>query len=498
MSAHATIVIQVGHSDAEGYAQRPGKDAKMEGEINWISHTNPLGFTVLHPPGWHVEAESIEHIVIASADRSVFAFVHPFLLPQPTAALTWLQQAPGLFPTHFPQARLLHARTYCNIPDEAVGALTFAGVNGIGRANVLCSLHQRSGMFYAVTAPQAQFAAWLPTLIGILNTFRFIGPSVRPNADTLHFVRWTDPREYAFSLEVPEGWQIEGGMFRGGVVDTRPAVELTSPDRQVRVTYGDAGIPPFTEPNPMLSFAGMNEGSWYSPGYATKMMVWRYLTGAQYARMHVETKVAAATTRLRFTEVRDRPDVSQILNAPHANFAALVNIQVSAGEAAFTCDYAGQPLQGYYLAATQRMDMGLGAGWSVTQLYGYIATPERTLQAQDVLMRMLQTFTFDLNWQAMQSRSAVTTSNIVTQANNDISRMINDSYWRRQAVLDDINRKWSNVILGKTDVIDPVTGETWKVTSGANYYWRNAGTNTIVGTDVYDRPNINFEPLKEW
>jgi hypothetical protein len=76
--------------------------------------------------------------------------------------------------------------------------------------------------------------------------------------------------------------------------------------------------------------------------------------------------------------------------------------------------------------------------------------------------------------------------------------MIDDAYWKRQAVQDDINRKWSNVILGKTDVIDPVTGETWKVTSGSNYYWRNAGTNTIVGTNTYDRPNINFEPLREW
>ena len=230
------------------------------------------------------------------------------------------------------------------------------------------------------------------------------------------------------------------------------------------------------------------------------MMVSRYLTGAQYARMYVETKAAQGTTQLRFTEVRDRPDVSQMLNAPNAMFAGLVNIQVSAGEAAFTCNYAGQPLQGYYLAATQRTDMGYGAGalWTVTQLYGYLATPQKTTQAQEVLTRTLETFAFDLNWQAGQSRTTMSTSRIVTQTGAEISKMIDDSYWRRQAVQDDIHRKWSNVITGRTDVINPVTGETWKVTSGSNYYWRNAGTNTIVGTSTYDRPNINFEPLKEW
>src|SRR5262249_44579689 len=134
----------------------------------------------------------------------------------------------------------------------------------------------------------------------------------------------------------------------------------------------------------------------------------------------------------------------------------------------------------------------------VTRLYGYIAVPQRVIQAHQVLQRMLETFTYEIQWQIMQGQTTMATSQIVTQTNNAISQMIDESYWRRQAVLDDLARKRSNVILGLTDVVDPTTGETWKVTSGQNYYWRNAGTNTIVGTSTYDRPNINFEPLKEW
>ena len=96
-------------------------------------------------------------------------------------------------------------------------------------------------------------------------------------SNVLQYVRWTDPREYAFSLDVPQGWQIHGGMFRTGPLDTRPAIDMISPDNQIRVTAGDASIPTFTEPNPMFMMAGLTEGSWYSPGYGTQMMVWRYL-----------------------------------------------------------------------------------------------------------------------------------------------------------------------------------------------------------------------------
>ena len=107
-------------------------------------------------------------------------------------------------------------------------------------------------MFYAIAAPATQFALWTSTLIRILETFRFTEPSVPPDRETLSFTRWFDPREHAFSLEVPVGWQIDGGMFRAGAINTRPALELTWPDHQIRCTSGDASIPPFTEPTPML------------------------------------------------------------------------------------------------------------------------------------------------------------------------------------------------------------------------------------------------------
>jgi len=101
-------------------------------------------------------------------------------------------------------------------------------------------------------------------------------------------------------------------------------------------------------------------------------------------------------------------------------------------------------------------------------------------------------------WVASQQQLAANVSKIVIQTNQEISKIINDSYWARQKTLDGIHRRFSNYILGVTDVADPITGKKWKVKAGHNYYWRRDYTDTIVGTEVYERPDIDFSPLKEF
>src|SRR5262245_44929863 len=115
---------------------------------NWVPYQSPLGFVITHPSGWSVDADNAERILVCNPDRSVFVFIHPFLLPQPASSLAWLQQVPALFPALFPQARLLKAQPYRTLPDESCASLLFSGSAGIGQANLLCSLHERSGMFY--------------------------------------------------------------------------------------------------------------------------------------------------------------------------------------------------------------------------------------------------------------------------------------------------------------------------------------------------------------
>ena len=177
-----------------------------------------------------------------------------------------------------------------------------------------------------------------------------------------------------------------------------------------------------------------------------------------------------------------------------------ISFTLHAGDAAFRFNHDAEPYVGYGLAVTQiTQAAGLPGGtWSLALMIIYTCPEAEVETVHQISSHMFQSLKMNPQWAASQQQLAANVSQIVTQTNREISRIINESYWTRQAVLDDVNRRFSNYILGVTDVVDPVTGEKWKVEAGHNYYWRKDFSNQIVGTDTGIRPEIDFSPLKEF
>lgn len=463
----------------------------------WVRHNDPLGFTVQHPAGWKVETDAAGLIRVGAADRSAFILVQPFLLPRPTTARQWVQQAPAALAGAFPQSRVTRVEQRGARPDQVLASLAYAPA---GQATLLCLIDGKAGMVYAIAAPQAQFAARRPELVRILRTFSFTQPSTRArpgSGPALQYVRWSDPLENAFSIEVPARWRASGGMSRFAPVDTRAAVDLVSPDGQVHVMFGDASLPTHTEPTQTLAMAGFREGSWYSPGYGVRMMVRRYLPGVYFAAEYAQRRVGQQCTGLTLVDRRDRPDLAAQLGRIYVQ-TGYVSQQLTTGEVSFTCSAGGAPMRGYYFAGTLRVGTGGSGIWQVPHLVGWLAPPDRVGEAQAVLQHVIATAQINPDWARMQQGIAANSSEIVSRTHAEITRIIDDTYWNRQRSQDNLSRQWSNVILGQTDVRDPETGETWKVASGHNYYWRKEYTDGIAGTDTYARPDIDFTPLVEW
>jgi len=115
-----------------------------------------------------------------------------------------------------------------------------------------------------------------------------------------------------------------------------------------------------------------------------------------------------------------------------------------------------------------------------------------------VLNHGIQTVTLNPHWLAMQQGLTAETSKIVSRTHETISNVINETYQNRQASEDTNSRKWSNMMLGQTDLVDPEIDDIFQFASDHNYYWRRENTNEIVGTNTDDRPDIDFTPLQEW
>ncbi|RJP30426.1 MAG: hypothetical protein C4527_09625 [Candidatus Omnitrophota bacterium] len=484
-------------------SQKGESDKKMS-YGNWIQHKNPVGFTVRHPAGWKVETSPNGFIQISNPEMRSFVIVLPFISQERQSARDSLDKLDKIFPTMFPKYHIEQFKQIREKPDEGSATFSYERKGEAGKANVLCSIADHSGMMYIIAAPKDRFAKEKPVLLGVLDSFSFTEPSQtmagkKPDDPKIKYVRWSDPRENAFSLEVPEGWQVQGGLYRFASVDVRSCVALVSPDGQIRITGGDAEVPTFSIPfSPLFP-----EGSWYSPGYGVNMLVMHYLTGVEFAKEYVKKKAEGVYSDLTFTETKDRPDVAQTLNTLNTQSAVTgVSVQTSVGEVAFTCRSGQQKLCGYYFAGTTSVTYptGLSSGgiWHVPNLHGYTAAEDQVQTAQLVLDHGIQSVQINPQWFAMQQGITANTSNIVSRTHQEISNVINESYWTRQASNDDRMRNWSNMMLGQTDVVDPESGEKFKAASGHNYYWRKAYTDAVIGTNTYDRPDIDFTPLQEW
>lgn len=466
----------------------------------WTAYTDPLGFSLRVPQGWKVTADRRSGRVSVERAKGEQVIIWPCWIPgalDSRAAAPVLQKLlasagpsmGGIGEWGRPQSVRSNAVRMLGRSDGRAAVALFSWVT---------SPKGSAGYLYVTFAPAATYRQDQETFARILESFRVVGPSSsQPQEPSLTYVKWRDPKENAFSLEVPGRWQMTGGLFRFAAVDTRAAWEAASPDGQIRISSGDADIPTFTIPSQMLSMAGFHEGTWYSPGYGVNLFVRRYVAGSAFVQEYVTSKIARACSGLRLADTRDRPDVASAVNAVYRQYAAMgFNAQLTAGETAFTCQRNGRGMEGYYFAGTQRVQGAAAPGglWHVEYLFGYMAAGGKAQLAQSALNHMLASLQVNPQWLAMQQGITANTSQIVSRTQEEISKTITSSYWTRQAVMDEVSRRRSNAILGVVDVVDPETGRQIKVENSSNYYWINP-QGMIVGTQTDTRPDLDFRGL---
>ncbi len=453
----------------------------------WITHKDPQYYSVESPPGW-----------TASPDRQK-GWVH-LIGTQGEDVLIWPVFIPGSVDTRF--APLIHRRLAAASPYNAQwetpqpvapNALRARGASANTVATSVftwvSSPKGLAGFFYVVAAREPDYRQKQNDFARILQSFRIIGaeaPSAAA-AGAVQYVRFSDPKEGAFTLDVPAGWKTDGGLFRFNALDYRLAVETVSPDGQMRIMVGDAAIPPFTDPTGNAYLSRFPEGSVYAP-YGFASQVRRFTPGAVFCRDYVLSRVSQLCPNPQITEVKDRSDLIPQAVAASPDLAQMP--RVSIGEASFRCGGEAQIKGGFCQALTS----GSLISWKVRGIEGYLASPEQAVTADSIMTHMGKSLQFSPQWTMMQLRNEGATSQIVSETANRIADMAANSQRARDAVDDEIARRRSNATLGIVDLADPETGRRISVESGSNYYWVDP-RGVIVGTNTDALPNVDFRAL---
>ena len=313
----------------------------------------------------------------------------------------------------------------------------------------------------------------------------------------LRFVRWVEPREKAFSVDVPQGWAVEGGVNWLGQIDPQGFIRLQSPDRKISVFLGDPELLTRQVPTPAGRMqAGVNEGQVFRSPSGGPAKLERYMTGQQYAKQHVTWRLCQQPT---WVTGQDIPDVSRAMAEAIAPETRKYNVvaNADAGEVTYTC--------GTNQGATFATTVIVGEGgpiqiWGVYRVAGFqSADPLHSMEARYIMEHLLATFANDPEWQAALDRrtmqvtgSVMSMQNAATQSALAASRQQNETLSRMNhpnagvpsrstsGIGGSSSKRDVNTTLGTAHVCDAI-GRCATVSNSADSYYMDHSGNVRAG-----------------
>ena len=200
-------------------------------------------------------------------------------------------------------------------------------------------------------------------------------PAAAP-AQGLTHVSWTtftDPNEDAFSIEVPRGWRVAGGVVRKIPLWASLVLRVLSPDRRTLIAVGDPDSVPYNAP----------------------------IAARDYVRRFTESAMSRACSGLKIVDVADLPDVERFASS---NSLGPYN-QWSAAQAAFTCNGARQAgMAGEAIAVLQYMTT-LRSGHAQV-LAAFVTATGQENEADQLLNHMIASLRQNPEWSARQQQIA--------------------------------------------------------------------------------------------
>ena len=209
------------------------------------------------------------------------------------------------------------------------------------------------------------------------------------------FVPWEEPEQNAFSIVVPDGWDISGGVFDASEIDRRPWLAAMSPDEDIYIEIGDQTLSAFIVPNEILEGQGYEQGNSFAID-GTEFAVWPYLPGEEFLSVYADLVLGLEGCTL---ETRALPELTEAVRSYVLEQGTdYYGIQQDAGELIYTCGSGEDTVTGYLAAVTAFTSFPDADFWEVISLVGVESVPDRVDDARAILARMAGTFSLADSW----------------------------------------------------------------------------------------------------
>jgi hypothetical protein len=232
------------------------------------------------------------------------------------------------------------------------------------------------------------------------------------------FVTVSDPKENAFKVNLPKGWNSEVSLVRRGT-QYRNAGVSNSPDGKTSLFFGDPSLPYFSLP---ISEYGMREGMQTGDPL---LQVSRFISPDKFFSNYVKKK-HSNKPGFRITNVQPNNNIKQSWESEIQK--AGVQAQISTADISFEFVNGNEKIAG----KVQGVCFLLQQGWGVS-LNGYTTQASNIDVAEKCLAEMTSSFKSNEEWMTRENKMAAQRMNAQHQQNMQASQASFNAHQQRMA-----------------------------------------------------------------
>jgi hypothetical protein len=327
---------------------------------------------------------------------------------------------------------------------------------------------------------------------------------------SLVFHRQWEPRQKAFSVLVPEGWQVEGGMFSVDPTQAGGAGNSVDTKCDLAVKRDAAGsvmvrwLPSYNYADFSRSFESANLAQLFPVGSVYNGMRVHPLPSPegflleQFRALHPQAREFKVTQRIDLPELveicqhlgRDVNQQISMLGKPGMTFTA----------GALVVDYAENSVSYREAVATALTDFRATAILWNNQISFLMRAPrEEAEQWKPVLDIIRQSIQFNPEWVARYVQAAGERGATVAETMRYLARVDQEIYERRSKTRSQIQHENYLLLTGQEDYVNPFTKQVERDNADYKYRWTTSSGDRFYTEQETLDPNRQPELNKlEW
>ncbi|MFN7934957.1 MAG: hypothetical protein U0R19_16625 [Bryobacteraceae bacterium] len=311
-------------------------------------------------------------------------------------------------------------------------------------------------------------------------------------AETVHFRKINEPKEGAFSILIPSGWRLTGGIVRinpmtaGGPLNSIAAkldMQLVSPDGRTVLRW-------FPEMN-YADLRGQPAAPMFRPGSNYNgATVWPKSNAAGYLQQVVFPHSHRQAANVRVTGIHPLPKVAasyqQIVQAMR------IPIAFQFDTALITATYTEAGAQWEEALYTAIQDWGPAAAglWTNKDTFS-IRTSTGTLEKLGPTVSViLNSVQLNPRWVEGEIRGQIQRNEIAIRTQQEIERLDREIVEHRRRTNSEINNQMYHNLMGTEEYINPFTKHVEVGSNAWNHRWVNEHGEAVYSDDP------NFDPKR--